>query len=43
MVSISIISEFARGQEAGSRAADPDFVKQLWKFAKEKDMVIVDA
>lgn len=37
-----IILELVQGEEAGNRPADPEFVKELWKFAKEKDIVIID-
>jgi len=37
-----IILELVQGEEAGNRAADPEFVKQLWDFAKEKNIVIID-
>ncbi len=37
-----IILELVQGEEAGNRAADPDFVKHLWDFAKKNDIVIID-
>ncbi len=37
-----IILELVQGEEAGNRAADPEFVKALWQFAKEKNIVIID-
>jgi acetylornithine/succinyldiaminopimelate/putrescine aminotransferase len=37
-----IILEMVQGEEAGNRPADDDFVQQLWRFAKEKDLVIID-
>jgi acetylornithine/succinyldiaminopimelate/putrescine aminotransferase len=37
-----IILELVQGEEAGNRPADPEFVKKLWKFAREKDIVIID-
>jgi len=37
-----IILELVQGEEAGNRAADQDFVIQLWDYAKRKGIVIVD-
>lgn len=37
-----IILELVQGEEAGNRPADPDFVKELWEFTKENDIVIID-
>jgi len=37
-----IILELVQGEEAGNRAADPAFVNDLWQFAKENNIVIID-
>lgn len=37
-----IILELIQGEEAGNRAADPDFIKELWSFAYENDLIIID-
>ncbi|MFO7677043.1 MAG: aminotransferase class III-fold pyridoxal phosphate-dependent enzyme [Thermoplasmatota archaeon] len=37
-----IILELVQGEEAGNRPADPEFVKQLWQYAQEKDLIIID-
>lgn len=37
-----IILEMVQGEEAGNRPADADFIKELWKLAKEKEIVIID-
>jgi len=37
-----IILELVQGEEAGNRAADPTFVKELWDYAHKNDIVIID-
>ena len=37
-----IIMELVQGEEAGNRAANPEFVKKLWEFTREKNIVIID-
>ena len=37
-----IILEMVQGEEAGNRAADPVFIKNLWKLTREKNIVIID-
>ncbi len=37
-----IILELVQGEEAGNRAADPQFVQQLWEYARQKNLVIID-
>ncbi len=37
-----IIMELVQGEEAGNLAAEPNFIKKLWKLKKEKDIVIID-
>lgn len=37
-----IILELVQGEEAGNRPADPKFVNDLWNYAKENNIVIID-
>jgi acetylornithine/succinyldiaminopimelate/putrescine aminotransferase len=37
-----VIMEIVQGEEAGNLPADPDFIADLWKLKKEKDLVIID-
>ncbi len=37
-----IIMEIVQGEEAGNLSADPEFIKELWKLKKEKNLVIID-
>jgi len=37
-----LIMEMVQGEEAGNLPADPEFIRQLWKLKKDRDLVIID-